>query len=58
MEPRVKLYVPTEETCPLLLKYIDVTRSTDTALDVMSEKNIEDYSNVDGDRELSFSWTG
>ena len=53
VEPRVKLYVPREE--PLLFPpiYIDVTRTTDTSLDVMLEKNIEDYWNVDGEREAS-----
>ena len=50
MEPRVKLYVPTEESFPIPLKYIDVTRTTDTSLDVMSEKHIDDYWNVDGNR--------
>ena len=35
--------VPTEESFPIPLKYIDVTRTTDTSLDVMLEKNIEDY---------------
>ena len=54
----VKLYVPREESCPIPLKYIDVTRATHTSLDVMLEKNIDDYWNVDGDRELSDTWTG
>ena len=58
MEPRVKLYVPTEESFPTPLKYIDVTRNTDTTLDVMSEKHIADYRNVDGEKELSDAWTG
>ena len=40
------------------LKYTDVTRTTDTSLDVMLEKNVNDYWNVDGDRELSETWTG
>ena len=58
VEPRVKLYVPTEESFPIPLKYIDVTRSTDTTLDVRLEKSIDDCWNVDGDRELSDTWTG
>ena len=58
MEPRAKLYVPTEESFPIPLKYIDVTRTTHTSLDVMSEKNVDDYWNVDGDREVSGTWTG
>ena len=58
VEPRVKLYVPTEESFTVPLKYIDVTRTTDTSSDVMSEKHVEDYWNVDGDRDLSDAWTG
>ena len=55
---RFKLYVPREESFPIPLKFIDVTRTTDTSLDVVLEKNIDDYWNVDGDRELSDTWTG
>ena len=40
------------------MKYIDVTRASNTSLDVMLEENIDDYWNVDGDRELSDMWTG
>ena len=58
MEPRVNLYMPKQELFPVPLKYIDVTRNTHTSLDVMLEKNIDDYWNVDGDRELSNTWTG
>ena len=57
MEPRVKLYVPTEESFPIPLKYIDVTRTTDTALGVVSEEHIEDCWIVDGDRDLSDAWS-
>ena len=57
VEPRVKLHVPKEESFLIPLKYIDVTRTTDTSLDVMLEKNIEVHWNVDGDRELSDAWT-
>ena len=39
------------------LKYIDVTRTSDTTLYVMSEKHLENYWNVDGDKELSDAWT-
>ena len=58
MEPRVKLYVPTEGSFPFPLKYIDVTRTTDTYLDVMSEKRNEDHRNVHGEIELSDALTG
>ena len=34
------------------LKYIDVTRTTETSLDVMLERNIDEYWSVDGVREL------
>ena len=34
VEPRVKLYSPREESCPVPLKYIDVSRTTQTNLDV------------------------
>ena len=57
MELRVKLYVPREESFPIPTKYIDVTRNIHTSLDVMMEKNIDDYWNVDGERELSDAWT-
>ena len=47
VEPNVKLYVVREESFPVPLKYIDVTRNTHTSLDVLLEKNIDDYWNVD-----------
>ena len=51
-EPRVQLCVPKEETCPVPLKYIDVTRSTHTDLDVMQEKRVDDFWNVDLEQKL------
>ena len=57
-EPRVQLYVPKEETFPIPGKYIDVTRSSHTDLDVMQEKKIDDYWNVDSSKHLSDSWRG
>ena len=57
-ELRVKLYVPREESCPIPLKYIDVSRTTHTNLDVKQEKRIDDYWNIDGSRDLSDPWTG
>ena len=53
-EPRVKLYSPREESFPIPLKYIDVTGTTHTNLDVKQEKRIDDYWNIDG----SDPWTG
>ena len=58
VEPRVKLYSPREESFPFPLKYIDVTRTTHTNLDVKQEKRIDDYWNIDGSRDLSDPWTG
>ena len=58
VELRVKLYSPREESFPVPLKYIDVTRTTHTNLDVMQEIRIDDYWNIDGPRDLSDSWTG
>ena len=58
VEPRVKLYSPREEHSLFPLKYIDVTRTTHTNLDVKQEKRIDDYWNIDGSRDLSDPWTG
>ena len=58
VEPRVKLYSPREESFPIPLKYIDVTRTTHTNLDVKQERRIDDCCNIDGSRDLSDSWTG
>ena len=48
VEPRVKLYSPREESFPIPLKYIDVSRTTHTNLDVKQERRIDDYWNIDG----------
>ena len=58
VEPRVKAHIPTEKSFLVPLEYIEVTRTTYTTLDVMLETHIDDYWNVDGDRELSDTWTG
>ena len=57
-KPRVKLYSPREESFLIPLKYIDLSRTTHTNLDVKQEKRINDYWNIDGSRDLSDSWTG
>ena len=57
VEPRVKLYSPREESFPIPLKYIDVSRITHTNLDVKQERRIDDYWNIDGSRDLSDLWT-
>ena len=58
VEPRVKLYSSREESFPIPLKYIDVTRTTHTNLDVKQENRVDDYWNIDGSRDLSDPWTG
>ena len=65
VEPRVKLYSPREESFPIPLKYIDVSRTTHTNLDVKQEKRIDDYWNIDGSRDLlegkppdGYEWSG
>ena len=58
VEPRVKLYSPREESFPIPLKYIDVSRTARTNLNVKQERRIDDYWNIDGSRDLSDSWTG
>ena len=52
VEPIVKLYVPRGASFSIPSKCIDVTRATSTSLDVMLETNMDDYWNVDGDREI------
>ena len=58
VEPGVKLYSPREESFPIPLKYIDVSRTIHTNLDVKLEKRIDDYWNIDGSRDLSDPWKG
>ena len=58
VEPRVKLCSPREESFPIPLRYIDVSRTTQTNLDVKQERRIDDTWNIDGSRDLSHSWIG
>ena len=58
VEPRVQLYVPKEERFTIPLKFVDVTRTPHTNLDVLQESRIDDHRNVDVDRNLSDAWTG
>ena len=44
--------MPSEETFTIPTKYIDVTGSSYTDLDVMQEKRVDDYWNVDSNRSL------
>ena len=47
-----------EESFPIPLKYIDMTRATYTNLDVLQEKRIDDCWNVGANRSLSDSSKG
>ena len=58
VEPRGHLCVPKKETFPIPLKYIDVTRTTHTNLDVLQESRIDDDWNIAVDQILSDSWAG
>ena len=58
VEPRVQLYSPREESFPIPLKYIDVSRTARTNLEVMQERRIDDCWNIDGSGDLSDSWIG
>ena len=57
--PRVKLFMPDEPgaECPIPLKYLDVTRRTETSCDSSSEKCIRDLW-VDNAPDLSEPWLG
>ena len=57
VEPRDKLYSPREESFPIQLKYIDVSRIAHTNLDVMQKRRTDDYWNINGSRDLSDYWT-
>ena len=57
VEPRVKLHSPREESFLIPLKYIDVSRTTHTNLDVKQESASRMDWNIDGSRDLSDPWT-
>ena len=58
VELRVKLCSPRVESFPFPLKYIDVSRTTHTNLDVKQEKRLDNYWYIDWSRDLSDPWTG
>ena len=47
LNPESNFTRPREESFPIPLKYIDVTRTTHTNLDDKQEKRIDDYWNMD-----------
>ena len=58
LNPESNFTSPREQSFPIPLKYIDVSRTTRTNLDVKQERRIDDDWNIDGSRDLSDSWTG
>ena len=50
--------MPRDESFPIPLRYIDVARTTNTTLDVMLERRIDDYWNIEEDRDVSDACTG
>ena len=58
LNPESNFTRPREESLPIPMKYIDVSRTTHTNLDVKQEWSIDDYWNIDGSRNLSEPWTG
>ena len=59
VEQRVKLYSPREESFPIPLIYIDLSRTTHSNLDVKQDRRIDDDWNIGGSRDLSvYYWTG
>ena len=49
--------MPREESFPIPLRYIDV-KVTSTTVDVILECGMDAYWNMEGNRDLSDSWTG
>ena len=58
LNPESNFTRPREESFPIPLKYIDVSRTTQTNLDVLQESRIDDSWSIDGSRDLSDPWTG
>ena len=59
--PRVKMFSLSEDTCPVPLRYVDVMRRTETDLEDLAERQIDDYwigTDTPKTRDLSNSWVG
>ena len=52
---RRKLYIPGEAFFSVTLEYVDVTRQTRTSIDNTSEHTLNDYWNVESEREVLLS---
>ena len=59
VKPRVQLCVLKEQgTFSIPLEHIDMTTTTHTTLDVLQESGVDNYWNIDVNRNLSKSLTG
>lgn len=56
--PRKHFFVPNPNNCPLPLKYLDITRRTETNLDLKAEQNIYDFWTTGDKWPLSDWWEG
>ena len=56
--PRIQLYVPTESSFPLPIKFIDVVGEPETNVDHLEETMIDDFWTVDESQVPSDSWSG
>ena len=57
--PRNKMFVPSQEDCPVPLDYLDISRCTRSDLESKKEKEIFDLWTEDiSSRPLSENWTG
>ena len=58
-QPRLRLFRPDDLDCPIPLKYIDVQRITETDLDDLVERRIDDIWCASCDiKKLSAPWVG
>ena len=57
VQGRQQIYVLQESSFSIALKFVDVVIRTDTTEDVLQESEMYDLWNVDGDRNMSGSFT-
>ena len=58
VEPRANFTCREKSPFPIPLRFVDVARTASATLDVVLERRIDDYWNVEGDRDLSDARTG
>ena len=57
-QPRYRKFIPTEENCPIPLKYIDITRKTETTIKDKNEALSYDCWYDQPEVKLSEPWIG